>query len=135
MKWLEGGDIYLAAMTSDKEAVKCTVKHWNQIYKATKAELTEGLKDCQVGYNSDWCALCTRFYNKRDVGLCPFCEDKDVLETMGFCDGVCNDVYWDARTALSLFRQRKLSITDMRKQIKPVIDKLTEIYYSYPKEK
>jgi hypothetical protein len=82
MKWLTKKSVVTAARRSHKAAVECSLKHWNQLYRATQDEIVDALSSESDLLFAPFCALCTRYLDKNS-GVCnkqcPLSlEDKDM---------------------------------------------------------
>jgi len=73
MEWLTRKEIREAAKKSEEAAVKCSIKHWEQIRDATRAELTQGYDNDRVISNHEFCALCKRYFKFKNNSPCENC--------------------------------------------------------------
>ena len=60
IEWLTIDEIKAAAKESDIAALRCSVKHWEQVYEASFEEYEKALDAGLVGHDEEYCALCMR---------------------------------------------------------------------------
>jgi len=71
IKWLTIREIRAAAKESGRAALECSIKHWNQLVRATATEL---LRPGAARPEQDSCALCERYGLEDDCRACPVCK-------------------------------------------------------------
>lgn len=96
MKWLTDKQVMAAANKGHIEAIRCSLRHWNQLLSATKAELRLALKRDNNPIHGELCALCRRYFeggydalkSTSTCGLCP-------LRPHGKSRGCGDSSLWD----------------------------------------
>lgn len=71
MKWLTRSQVKKEARKSAKAALNCSIKHWEQICSATKAECKEA-DEQGILFGCFICGLCVRYI---DCDICPLHEE------------------------------------------------------------
>lgn len=71
MKWITRKEVLKAAETSLLAAVRCSKKHWWQLYTATPREIIGGLRSNKINLGPYYCALCIRYDECNSNDDCP----------------------------------------------------------------
>jgi len=124
MKWLTKAEVKREAKKGEIPAIKCSLKHWDQISSATRQELIRKLRSGKRLITGDSCALCQRH---RGNGFCPFLNR---ICTLGWG---CTKTFDDAGSALYDFQRNNTESNYVRAIKKSVIvrDKLRKVLQRY----
>lgn len=72
MKWLTQEYIQAQAKKGPRQALECSIEHWEQFAGATLKELQIAFKNRVVNIAPGFCALCARYLgDKCDCSYCP----------------------------------------------------------------
>ena len=80
--------IKAAAKRSRKSAIKCSLRHWQEMRAATKRELARGVakgssSTLYSGIGS--CALCEKYFRKGGCAVCGLWNGEQCAENRVFC--------------------------------------------------
>lgn len=121
MDWLTQEEIKAAAKKSEKAAIACSVKHWEQILAATKWELQRADHAIMYGKN---CALCIRHKDKYDPKHSTHCSQCS-LGKIGKCEdyGAWRGAVW----ALEEYLRGRIDRREFRCDAQPMLDLLKSL--------
>ncbi len=107
-EYLTPQDVIKAAKESEKAAIICSIKHWEQIVEAPR----EDLKQCPMG--SSLCALCVRAED-----CCGDCPLKNCL-TVG-------SNYDEASHARYDLQEGTITIDEFHERCRPLLEQLKDL--------
>lgn len=102
MKWLTQEQVTAAAASSKEDALKCAIKHWEQLCSATIQELRAAYDARQVALGGEYCALCQWIDLSSRSKSCRECY-------LGAKDLLCESAGSPWRKALHAFDQVRTS--------------------------
>lgn len=127
-RWMSKNTIKKAAEAGHIEAIRASLRHHRQIAKATKKELKEGVISRKFGLNTDYCALCQRYFARRDNGhscheKCPLREGPQKRDCCAEWRKVSEywiDIYyqWDDGDIRKFRRAEKKLVTRLERELK-----------------
>ncbi len=68
MKWLTTEHIQAEAKKGRRQALECSIEHWEQLAGATYRELVYGMCNGKVAIHATYCAFCSRYFYAAGVG-------------------------------------------------------------------
>lgn len=121
-KWLTKQEVIEAARAGGKEALKCAVKHHEQVHKANKEQLEAFYDDARRDrlMHGSYCSLCRRYCKENTKKKCPLknaiCEPLDnCIHEWNRAEGAFKSLMFDVITLKEFRRRHKLLLDKLRK--------------------